>query len=402
MTKTPGLADYKKYLKRLHLNRTLCGLILFTCLYTELFSYKLLSMVSWPAIPKSDNTNSVRMLLIADPQLQGYWNEPASVIGALTRSDVDHYISKTYHQALNYVKPDVIIFLGDLIDEGSVAGEQEYKEYVQRFYKIFEVKENHEKIHHIFIPGDNDIGGEGWDRVTPEKVERFEWAFHAPIEDEEIFKFITFDRVNIMPGAKSQLKHSQLQHRGQEFKQSLKILLSHIPLTDVRTPKGDETLKVFEPHLILSGHEHKSFFIRGGHQQPFENQRGFVNLNIRDKTIEKEIVVPTCNYRLGNAGFGAAVLQENGDMFYAVLWLPPRFKVLGLYVMLIPIFIGLVAIDKAFRKQSLINWCLEGTTGAVTKVGEVGQKVVKKSRSTKKDIEAVFSSRKQRGKENND
>ena len=52
----------------------------------------------------------------------------------------------------------------------------------------------------MFIPGDNDIGGEGWDRVTPEKVERFEWAFHAPIEDEEIFKFITFDRANIMPG----------------------------------------------------------------------------------------------------------------------------------------------------------------------------------------------------------
>ena len=144
------------------------------------------------------------------------------------------------------------------------------------------------------------------------------------------------------------------------------------------------------------------FLVDFTNQQPFENQRGFVNLNIRDKTIEKEIVVPTCNYRLGNAGFGAAVLQENGDMFYAVLWLPPRFKVLGLYVMLIPIFIGLVAIDKAFRKQSLINWCLEGTTGAVTKVGEVGQKVVKKSRSTKKDIEAVFSSRKQRGKENND
>ena len=58
----------------------------------------------------------------------------------------------------------------------------------------------------MFIPGDNDIGGEGWDRVTPEKVERFEWAFHAPIEDEEIFKFITFDRANIMPGKSLTLK----------------------------------------------------------------------------------------------------------------------------------------------------------------------------------------------------
>ena len=91
-------------------------------------------------------------------------------------------------------------FSGDLIDEGSVAGEQEFKDYVRRFYRIFNIKKNHDQIHHMFIPGDNDIGGEGWDRVTPEKVERFEWAFHAPIEDEEIFKFITFDRANIMPG----------------------------------------------------------------------------------------------------------------------------------------------------------------------------------------------------------
>lgn len=81
-----------------------------------------------------------------------------------------------------------------------MAGEQEFKDYVKRFYRIFDIKNNHDSIHHIFVPGDNDIGGEGWDRVTPEKVERFEWAFHAPIEDEEVFKFITFDRANIMPG----------------------------------------------------------------------------------------------------------------------------------------------------------------------------------------------------------
>ena len=60
------------------------------------------------------------------------------------RSDVDRYISKTYHEALHYVKPDVIIFLGDLIDEGSVAGEQEFKDYVRRFYNIFNIKKNHD------------------------------------------------------------------------------------------------------------------------------------------------------------------------------------------------------------------------------------------------------------------
>ena len=72
----------------------------------------------------------------------------------------------------------------------------------------------------MFIPGDNDIGGEGWDRVTPEKVERFEWAFHAPIEDEEIFKFITFDRANIMPGKiflQSYLVHESSENSGTDI-----------------------------------------------------------------------------------------------------------------------------------------------------------------------------------------
>ena len=151
-----------------------------------------------------------------------------------------------------------------------MAGEQEFKDYVKRFYRVFDIKNNHDTIHHIFVPGDNDIGGEGWDRVTPEKVERFEWAFHAPIEDEEIFKFITFDRANIMPGiywfmsiwtcsnnqikgAKSQLKHAESQHRGGSYKQTLNVLLSHIPMTDIPTAHGDGIIQKFKPNMIFSG-----------------------------------------------------------------------------------------------------------------------------------------------------
>ena len=40
------------------------------------------------------------------------------------------------------------------------------------------------------------------------------------------------------------------------------------------------------------------------------------------------------------------VSDQNGDMFYSVLWLPPRYKVLCLYLLLIPVVIGLIAIDK--------------------------------------------------------
>ena len=47
----------------------------------------------------------------------------------------------------------------------------------------------------------------------------------------------------------------------------------------------------------------------------------------------------TCNKKLN-------FLDQNGDMFYSVLWLPPRYKVLCLYLLLIPVVIGLIAIDK--------------------------------------------------------
>jgi len=393
MTKIKNI-DWKRLFKRIHLNRALCILVFFTFIHTEFLSYHLLPVFSWPHVPKSDPSTSIRLLLVADPQLPGYWNQPSSVLGSLSRHDSDSYISRTYNQALHYAKPDIVVFLGDLIDEGSVAGEQEFKDYVKRFYRIFDIKNNHDTIHHIFVPGDNDIGGEGWDRVTPEKVERFEWAFHAPIEDEEIFKFITFDRANIMPGAKSQLKHAESQHRGGSYKQTLKVLLSHIPMTDIPTGHGDGIIQKFKPNIIFSGHEHKSVFVRNGQQQIFANQKGFVNLNIMDATTLKEIIVPSCNYKLGNTGYGTAIINQNGDMFYAVLWLPPRYKVLCLYLLLIPVVIGLVAIDKAFKHQNLISWCMEGakelSEKAMSGSGEKSTKSKSKSKTKSKDSNFNF------------
>ena len=47
------------------------------------------------------------------------------------------YLSKTYSHALHHVQPDVVVFLGDLLDEGSKASEDEYQSYMQRFSAIF-------------------------------------------------------------------------------------------------------------------------------------------------------------------------------------------------------------------------------------------------------------------------
>lgn len=46
------------------------------------------------------------------------------------------YLSKTFQQALAYTRPDMIIFLGDLFDEGK-CNDQEFKLTYARFNSIF-------------------------------------------------------------------------------------------------------------------------------------------------------------------------------------------------------------------------------------------------------------------------
>ena len=43
------------------------------------------------------------------------------------------------------MQPDVVIYLGDLLDEGSVAEDSEYEEYFLRFNHVFQL-DRHVKV----------------------------------------------------------------------------------------------------------------------------------------------------------------------------------------------------------------------------------------------------------------
>jgi ethanolamine phosphate phosphodiesterase len=90
---------------------------------------------------------------VADPQILGEHKE----YRWFARYDNDIHISRNYHQAVSHIQPDVIVFLGDLIDEGSFADDFLYEKYFQRFIDIFPQPDN---VKMVFIPGDNDIGKE--------------------------------------------------------------------------------------------------------------------------------------------------------------------------------------------------------------------------------------------------
>jgi hypothetical protein len=78
-----------------------------------------------------------KVLLVADPQIIGQRREIIHSITPFSIIDSDLYLKKTYYWAFRFTQPDIVIFLGDLMDEGSIAPDEEFYGYVRRIFDIF-------------------------------------------------------------------------------------------------------------------------------------------------------------------------------------------------------------------------------------------------------------------------
>lgn len=125
-------------------NKLCIMVLLASIIYNEYMAY-FSHYASWPKLPvkklyKNDNEEEsteeiLKILFVADPQIQGYLNEGST--GPVRRWDIDRYLSKTFSWAMYAYDPGVVIFLGDLIDEGSEADKDDYLDYVSRFRNIY-------------------------------------------------------------------------------------------------------------------------------------------------------------------------------------------------------------------------------------------------------------------------
>ena len=50
--------------------------------------------------------------------MKGLRDEPAGLLGDIRRVDADNYLRRTFSRAVAEYRPDAVIFLGDLLDEG--------------------------------------------------------------------------------------------------------------------------------------------------------------------------------------------------------------------------------------------------------------------------------------------
>ena len=195
--------------------------ILLLIFYVEFISYHLLQF-QWIRPPICDPPSCSKLLLVADPQILGSQETGPWIINFIERWDSDRYIRKTFQQALNYFEPDFIILLGDIMDIGHVASDEEFYFDLERLWQIFKTPERMKNTRTIIIPGDNDIGGDE-EIMIPQIVNRFYKVFNQS-EGPILAENLQFYKVNSLTYVFQKPEYISIDDG------IIRIALSHIPL----------------------------------------------------------------------------------------------------------------------------------------------------------------------------
>lgn len=369
-------------------NKLCVILILGAIVYNEFLCY-LSAYSRWPSIKAP--SDSLRILFVADPQILGSKYESTFPTGSITRWDGDRYLSKSFSWAVSAYNPQVVVFLGDLIDEGSESDEETFKYHAERFKAIYDFRSVKTSI---YIAGDNDVGGEGGDPITDEKIQRFKDRF--PPKPVYIFRGTSgvdissvdealrnsnseVTTVEIIPvSLLTQKNPSEWGELNPPSKHTFRIVVSHLPVLTTQNSQFSVTvLSHVQPSVIFSAHDHKGMDYVGTRktglstgnftffsQKYSEEHPEFLLVKSFQSSKEKseedtkaesprdsevvgsdsednqihEIVVPTCSYRMGVKemafGFGLINMKGSGppELLYTNLWLPSRFALLYIYI----------------------------------------------------------------------
>lgn len=333
-------------LRKLSLRSITLIMVSIVIITNEYFVYWIQSW-RWPDMPVlSRNPNEELVVLLAsDPQLIGIQDEIGFPVGAITRWDSDRYMRKTFSLAYSYVEPDLVIFLGDLFDEGSKATTDEYETYISRFQSIF-YPSHASKI--VYIPGDNDIGGEGFDFRTQFKMGRFENHFENLTGIVNAF-FIDFIKLDFRSQSDSLgEKKDAFIKIAPQLKAPVRIIVNHESIISQIKMMVYPLLKLAQPNIIFSGHWHEAFHYVCEtclssnansnhwpvHIRDLRKLQGWTEVDFTNLLSINELMVPTCSYRMGTKtiGYGVAVIRKSGTMQYTLLWLPHRYTQLYAYL----------------------------------------------------------------------
>ncbi|KXN85329.1 Cell division control protein 1 [Leucoagaricus sp. SymC.cos] len=156
-------------------------------LWYEYFTFRALGRsCPWPdhrtvGLKNVEGTSPAHILIVTDPQIldhRSYPDRPA-FLSYLTRLVVDLNLRKNWQAAIAK-NPDVVIFLGDMMDNGRMdMSDAEYEEYYSRFKSIFRTKN---QAPQYFIPGNHDIGLQSRPAFSRYALKRYATHF-GPLND---------------------------------------------------------------------------------------------------------------------------------------------------------------------------------------------------------------------------
>lgn len=303
-------------------------LIAIALLFNEYFIYYL-QRLRWDSLA-CETSECERVLLIADPQILGDKNE-----FMISRWDNDRHLRQSFQQAFRHAKPNAVLFLGDLMDEGSIADDAKFIKYFKRFKKIFDISRD---IQCIYAPGDNDIGGEWPEPVDDLKVKRFE-KFFGNNHSMKLGKNIRIFNINLIT--------SEIPVLTVDNVTTTQVFMSHYPLIHRPNSASYAMTRSFAVKpVVFSAHDHESALViadistLSSRSFPLDRVKTFDLEVLKKRNKILEIKVPSCSYRMGTLtiGFGQAVF-DNGELKYSPLFVISRFYQHAYYIISLLLFI---------------------------------------------------------------
>lgn len=154
--------------------------------------YLVLASCRYPEAPARNSTREeepLRAMFLADTHLLGSrlghpWDK-------LRREWQMH---RAFQTAMTLFAPELVVFLGDVFDEGKWCSEEEFGDYLRRFGSLFAVDRRRTDVR--VVAGNHDMGFHY--AVTPHLRARFEEAFGVRSVDRFSIKGVHFVTVNSM------------------------------------------------------------------------------------------------------------------------------------------------------------------------------------------------------------
>ncbi|XP_002735105.1 metallophosphoesterase 1-like [Saccoglossus kowalevskii] len=163
----------------------------FTFVFCEyLIYYSIFLKCSWPKLEKTSTPDDqqLKALFFSDPHLLG--SREGNWFDKLRR---EWQMERSFQTANTIFQPEAIFVLGDLLDEGKWASDQEFHDSVGRFKWMFRHSEDAQL--HVVV-GNHDIGFHYG--INSHLLDRFEKAFDVPSVKVVTIKNISFVLVNSM------------------------------------------------------------------------------------------------------------------------------------------------------------------------------------------------------------